>query len=448
MRPLSAVLAVLWLAPLSSARAEDQVFPCSLVMDPNDGPISDPRLEHLIVSGVHVNVLLPPGYRAHGERRYPVLYLFHGAFGDEDSWTTQTDLIAYTASLPEGRQVIAVMPDGGHLPAGRDWVDGSNPQESFIIGTLIPFVESHFRARAGRASRGLAGFSGGGLDAMILAERHPELFSAAGAFSGFLDPYSPDGIGIVQEFASLDSQLCGASYAWTSIWGDPVAHPMGWIGHDPIDLAGNLSSTAVYVSAGNGTPCAGDPDDPTLEGIEMLVLGMAQEMDGALSAAGVAHTMEYKSCGIHQFGNSNADLRRFWPILFGAFGEEAPRQFDFATGDAQSSAWDWTFTADPARAPELATISGASRRGLQITGSGLETIRTAPLFERGDRVCVSGSGAARAARADSTGRLSFSVDLGAPHSLEQGTPEELSAAAAPGYFTTRTIRFSSCEDDR
>lgn len=443
MRALAALLVA---APLFAARAEVQAFPCSLVMDPNDAPVDDPRLDHLVVAGVHVNVLVPPAYRAHGENRYPVLYLFHGAFGDEDSWTTQTDLIAYTAGLNDADQVIAVMPDGGHLPSGSDWTDGSHGQESFLTGTLIPYIDSNYRTRKGRAHRALAGFSGGGLDSMILAERHPELFVAAGSFSGFLDPYSPEGQGIVQEFAALDGQLCGASYGWTSIWGDPAAHPMGWLAHDPIELPSNLSATAVYLSAGNGTPCAGDPPDPTLEGIELLVLAMAQRFDGALTAAGVAHTVDYKSCGIHQFSNSSADLRRFWPLMRAAFGNPAPRQFDFATGDAAATAWDWTFAADPARAREFATVAGASRHGLTITGSGLTSIRTARLFDAGERVCVvGGGGPAQAIGADGAGRLSFTVDLGGPHVFEQGTPEELAAAASPGYFVTRAVRLGGCD---
>jgi len=63
------------------ARAENPPFPCSLVTDPNNDPSTDPRVDHLVVAGVKVTVLLPPSYRAE-HHRYPVVYLFHGAFGD------------------------------------------------------------------------------------------------------------------------------------------------------------------------------------------------------------------------------------------------------------------------------------------------------------------------------------------------------------------------------
>jgi S-formylglutathione hydrolase FrmB len=72
-----------------------------------------------------------------------------------------------------------------------------------------------------------------GLDAMVFAARHPDLFVAAASFSGFLDPWTATGEQVVQLFAGDDDQLCGASENWLDIWGDPVAHPMGWEAHDP-----------------------------------------------------------------------------------------------------------------------------------------------------------------------------------------------------------------------
>src|SRR5258706_15981916 len=83
------------LVSTSAAHAENAPFPCSLVTDPNNNPSTDPRVDHLVVGGVKVTVLVPPRYRTDSERN-PVLYLFHGAFGDQDSLTSQTDLIALT----------------------------------------------------------------------------------------------------------------------------------------------------------------------------------------------------------------------------------------------------------------------------------------------------------------------------------------------------------------
>jgi len=93
---------------------------------------------------------------------------------------------------------------------------------------------------------------------MLYASRHPDLFIAAGSFSGFVDQLTPAGIGVVQEFSALDNQLCGANDNPMGIWGDPVIHPMGWESHDPTFLATNLRGLSLYIASGNGVPC---PDD-------------------------------------------------------------------------------------------------------------------------------------------------------------------------------------------
>src|SRR5262245_34174726 len=63
-----------------AALAREATGSCAAVMDPNNAPSTDPRIEHISVAGTHVNVLLPPHYHRDRGRRYPVLYLFHGAF--------------------------------------------------------------------------------------------------------------------------------------------------------------------------------------------------------------------------------------------------------------------------------------------------------------------------------------------------------------------------------
>ncbi len=119
---LSLALAVATTLATTTARAEVVTGPCAQVTDPNNAPITDARLDHLVVNGTPVNVLVPPHYRYDG-RRYPVVYLFHGAFSDEDSFETQTDLLAFTASLyrdGDGRRPDAAR-HAVHA-AGRLWL--------------------------------------------------------------------------------------------------------------------------------------------------------------------------------------------------------------------------------------------------------------------------------------------------------------------------------------
>ena len=51
--------------------------------------------------------------------RYPVLYLLHGAFGNDADWTAVGDAEAITAGQP----MIVVMPDGGQGGWYTNWVN-------------------------------------------------------------------------------------------------------------------------------------------------------------------------------------------------------------------------------------------------------------------------------------------------------------------------------------
>ena len=446
------------LVATSAARAENAPFPCSLVTDPNNNPSTDPRVDHLVVAGVKVTVLVPPHYRTHG-RRYPVLYLFHGAFSDQDSFTSQTDLITFTAGMRDHDQAIVVMPDGGHLPAGSDWVDGTHPQETYFIKTLVPFIDATYRSFGDRAHRAAAGFSGGGLDAMLYASRHPDLFVAAGSFSGFVDQLTPSGVAVIQQFAEVDNQLCGANNNPLGIWGDPVIHPMGWESHDPTFLAPNLGSLSIYIASGNGVPCPDDvAPDPFLMFAEATVFEMSQHLDAALTATGVSHVTDFYGCGLHLYSKVSRDLRHWWPQMLAAFGENdlgqaedagAPPTFDYRTGDTVAAVWGWQFRADPARAPEFLDIRHASVDRLRVTGSGAASFTTPPSFRPGESVSVAGAGPLPAqVRAGSDCRLTFTVDLGPPHSLEQGSTAELMAAAAnPNYFVTRSVSLTRLREE-
>jgi hypothetical protein len=138
--------------------------------------------------------------------------------------------------------------------------------------------------------------------------------------------------------------------------------------------------------------------------------------------------------------------------MFEAFGRRRPEQFDYRTGDASASAWSWSFDVLGGRAPEFLDITGASGRGLSLTGSGTVRVTTAPLFDRRERVVVSGlAGSPTTLYADDAGRISFEVMLGAPHQHEQYTDAEQAAAAAqPRYFATRNVALSRsfrCDGD-
>lgn len=138
---------------------------------------------------VRYTVYVPGGYESNPTRRYPVVYLLHGMpFAPVDSetdWVQQgsadrllDDAIA-SGRLPP---MILVMPD-----AKTTWyqnsADGKVRYEDMLIEEFIPFIDRTFRTRTQRLFRSTVGLSMGGYGAMMLAMRHPDLFSAAAALS-------------------------------------------------------------------------------------------------------------------------------------------------------------------------------------------------------------------------------------------------------------------------
>jgi S-formylglutathione hydrolase FrmB len=132
-------------------------------------------------------VLLPPGYDADAARHFPVLYFLHG-LGDNEQMFAHSGGFNLVEDLWEagkiGDFVIATPAAGASFYINS--FDGRRRYEDFFIQEFIPFIERHYRVRAGRASRAIGGISMGGYGALHLAFRHPDLFSAVSAHSAAL----------------------------------------------------------------------------------------------------------------------------------------------------------------------------------------------------------------------------------------------------------------------
>jgi enterochelin esterase family protein len=147
-------------------------------------------------------VYTPPGYDQNTSMRYPVLYLLHGAGDKEGTWTAlgHAHLIADNL-LAQGkiRPMVIVMPDG-HVnvnpppasaaaapvpgpPPAREGLGRYKAFEAYLLGDIIPFVETNYRIVADRSSRALAGLSMGGGQTLAIGMSHPELFAWLGSFS-------------------------------------------------------------------------------------------------------------------------------------------------------------------------------------------------------------------------------------------------------------------------
>jgi enterochelin esterase family protein len=132
-------------------------------------------------------VYTPPGYDE-GRKRYPVLYLQHGAGESERGWSAQGRANFIMDNLiAEGRVVpMLVVMDHGYadLPGEPAGGRGSNAFARVVLEDLVPHIDREFRTLADADHRAIAGLSMGAGQAMSIGLANLDRFRWIGAFSG------------------------------------------------------------------------------------------------------------------------------------------------------------------------------------------------------------------------------------------------------------------------
>jgi len=142
-------------------------------------------------------VYLPPGYWE-SEQSYPVLYLLHGARGNETSWVKSGRIAKITDNLILSGQIppcIIVLPNMNQYDSKADMqrsrrkgavesvFEINGRVEDAFPHDVIGFVDRNFRTLKDKAHRAIAGLSIGGLQSIYIAVNRPEMFDYVGIFS-------------------------------------------------------------------------------------------------------------------------------------------------------------------------------------------------------------------------------------------------------------------------
>lgn len=139
------------------------------------------------------NVFLPASYETDTTKKYPILYLLHGMMDTNYGWTMRghlKDVMDQLVASGEACEMIVVTPNaGGNVYAG-DWNGYFNmpgwAYEDFFYQEFMPYVEQHYRVKADKQHRAIAGLSMGGGGATSYAQRHTDLFCATYAMSALM----------------------------------------------------------------------------------------------------------------------------------------------------------------------------------------------------------------------------------------------------------------------
>jgi enterochelin esterase-like enzyme len=138
-------------------------------------------------------VYLPPDYTP--AKRYPVVYLLHGFWGEPSSFVVSlhiADVADSVIASGRARPFIAVMPPGG-LPDGSkgqrakgEWAGAS---EDYVVRTVVPWIDANLPTIATARGRAIAGVSAGAYGAVDIALRHLGLFTTAESWEGYFHPF-------------------------------------------------------------------------------------------------------------------------------------------------------------------------------------------------------------------------------------------------------------------
>ena len=133
-----------------------------------------------------VTVYLPPSYAGDQNRRFPTVYMLHGAGGSENTFLETTALQQSADRLAAAQgfsEFIVVTPNASvkgsmysNSPTTGDW-------ERFVAEDLVGYIDSHYRTLAHRMSRGLAGHDAGASAALAIGMKRPQLFADVYAMS-------------------------------------------------------------------------------------------------------------------------------------------------------------------------------------------------------------------------------------------------------------------------
>ena len=156
-----------------------------------------------------MTVYTPAGYED-SAKRYPVLYLLHGAGGDENAWSELGRAVQILDNLiaqGKAEPMIVVMPNGNgaqqavpgeyansmYKPSFMNARTMDGAIETAFVKDIVSYVDAHYRTQADKRHRAIAGLSMGGFHSLYVSLNNPDTFDYVGLFSAAINRGNPQG---------------------------------------------------------------------------------------------------------------------------------------------------------------------------------------------------------------------------------------------------------------
>jgi S-formylglutathione hydrolase len=214
----------------------------------------------LVPGPVKYAALLPPGVADRHD--LPLLLLLHGGDGDNGFLARMRGPIDAAWAAGELPPCVVATPDA-QRSLYLDYRDGSQKWESFIVTELIPRLRAAYRLSTAREKTVVSGVSMGGLGALRLGFKHPDVFGGLAALEAGIEP------ALRFEDVKVRNSFQRARPFLEQRFGSPIDTAF-WAANNPANIA--IARREAIVSSGLSIYLeAGDIDMLHLdEGVEFL----------------------------------------------------------------------------------------------------------------------------------------------------------------------------------
>lgn len=174
------------------------VLPCVFVTVQAQGweqskVVTDSMYSNVLKTQREYTILLPKGFDKAQDKTYPVLYLLHGMWDDNKSWTAKgrvQDVYDLLVARGEAKEMVIVTPNAGGGDPNvyqNGYFDMEGWQyETFFFQEFMPYIEKKYCIKSDKKHRAVAGLSMGGGGAAAYGQHHADLFSAVYAMSALM----------------------------------------------------------------------------------------------------------------------------------------------------------------------------------------------------------------------------------------------------------------------